>query len=180
MLLSLRSSLSAILRPLFPHLGFRHLSLPRFVVYPACSVRPTVRTFASCQCSRALHVALYPATFQRLTRYFLSSSRFLHLSFSSFISLSLFFSLSLYLSFECSLFISFLLYLRLLLRNYFFFFFWIPSKAALFRISASYTLLVSYSVCISPKTFFFNTKVQSLNLESPMYFYHSQLFILLY
>lgn len=97
-LLSLRSSLSAIPRPLFPHLGFRHLSLPRFIVYPACSVRPTVRTFASCQCSRALHVALYPATFQRLTRYFLSSSRFLHLSFSSsslcLSFLSLFFSLS--------------------------------------------------------------------------------------
>lgn len=81
-----------------PSLGLRTpLASSRSSLYPACSVRPTFRTFASRQCSRALHVALYPATFQRLTRYFLSFSRFLHLSFFSFISLSLFlplFSLS--------------------------------------------------------------------------------------
>lgn len=47
-LLSLRSSFSPIPRTLFPHLGF-HAALARSLarVYPACSVRPTVRTFAS-------------------------------------------------------------------------------------------------------------------------------------
>lgn len=91
-LLFLRSSLSTILRTHFPHLDFVSRSLAR--VYPACSVRPTVRTFASCQCSRARHVALYLATFQRLTRYFLSFSILLHLSLSFLLFLSLFVSFS--------------------------------------------------------------------------------------
>lgn len=91
-LLFLRSSLSTILRTHFPHLDFTSRSLAR--VYPACSVRPTVRTFASCQCSRARHVALYLATFQRLTRYFLSFSVLLYLSLSFFLFLSRFVSFS--------------------------------------------------------------------------------------
>lgn len=86
-LLFLRSSLSAILRTHFPHLDFTSRSLARSRIYPACSVRPTVRTFASCQCSRARHVALYLATFQRLTRYFPSFSTLFHSS-ALFLSLA--------------------------------------------------------------------------------------------
>lgn len=99
-------------------------------VYPACSVHPTVRTFASCQCSRAHHVALYPATFQRLTRYFLSSFRFLHLSLSLSSLLSLFlFSFSFSVSISLSaLFLSCSYSTSVFLSEIIFSFFWISSR----------------------------------------------------
>lgn len=93
-LLSLRSSLSAILRALFLHLDFRHLSLTLVRVYPACSVRWSVRLPPASAVVLG-HVALYLATFQRLTRYFLSFSGLFHLSLFSFLSFFLSFFLSL-------------------------------------------------------------------------------------
>lgn len=94
-----------------PTLGLPRIS--RSLVYPACSVRPTVRS-SHRQCSRARHVALYFATFQRLARYFLSFPRLLSLS------LSLRFSFS--------------RYLRPLFRRNYYFFFFRSYKAALFSI----------------------------------------------
>lgn len=130
-----------------------------FTVYPACSVHPTVRTFASCQCSRAHHVALYPATFQRLTRYFLSSSRFLHLSLSSLLSLFLFsfsFSVSISLS---AVFLSCSYSTSVFLSKIIFSFFWLSSRQLFFDLSVSYTLLISYSLCISSKTLIQNITI---------------------
>lgn len=117
-------------------------------VYPACSVRPTVRTFAFCQCSRARHVALYPATFQRLTRYSLSSSELLRFSLSLLLCLSLSFCLP--LSFFLTRMQSF--YLVLKIPPSYSSGFFLPLNSCqsntFFRIFASYTLLVSYLICI--------------------------------
>lgn len=131
-LLSLRSSFSPIPRTLFPHLGF-HASLTRTLAYTrrAPSVRRSVRS-PHRQCSRARHVALYSATFQRLTRYSLSSSRllsiYLYLSLSSFLSPSLSFYLFLFLRLD-AVFLS---------RSYAIFVFSIPSKLLFFFSFRSY------------------------------------------
>lgn len=127
-LLSLRSSLSAIPRALFPHFSLRHLSLPR----PSYTRRaPSVRRSVRSLLASAVVLSTLPYTLQRFNVSHgifsppLGFSTCLSLPSSLFLSLffSFFSSLSFYLSFKCSLFISFLLYLRPSLRNYFFFFF---------------------------------------------------------
>lgn len=128
-LLSLRSSLSTIPRALFPHLDFRHLSLPRSsYTRRAPSVRRSVRS----PLASTVVLSTLPYTLQRFN---VSHGIFYPpLGFFACLSLLRSFSLfSLYLSFECYLFISFLLYLRPPLRNYFFFFFY-RVKVALFQI----------------------------------------------
>jgi len=110
----------------------------------------------------------------------ISLPRSLSFFFSLFFS---FFFLSLYLSFKRNLFISFLLYLHPSLRNFFLFFLDLV-KAALFRISAS--LLVFYLVCISPKTDYplihrgFHPLKLLILKYILTYFYHLQLFLLLF
>lgn len=177
LLLSLRSSLSAIPRVLFPHLAFGHLSLPRSsYTQRAPSVRRSVRS----PLASAVVLSTLPYTLQR----FNVSHGIFSPPLGFFACLSLPWSLSLTLSFF-SLFVSrlnavFLSHFYSLSPSsspklFFFFFFWISTRQHFFEISASYTLLVSYLVCIN---LFFLTieNVQPLNLESPMYFYHLQFF----
>lgn len=123
-LLSLRSSLSAIPRALFLHLGFKHFSLPR----PSYTRRaPSVRRSVRSPLASAVVFSTLPYTLQRFN---VSHGIFCPLLGFS-ICLSLPWSLSLFLFF-LSFFLSisrlsavFLsrFYLRSSLRNYFFFFF---------------------------------------------------------
>lgn len=102
-LLSLRSSLSTIPRALFPHLDFRHLSLPRSsYTRRAPSVRRSVRS----PLASTVVLSTLPYTLQRFN---VSHGIFCPpLGLFTCLSLLRSFSLfSLFLSFECYLFISF-------------------------------------------------------------------------
>lgn len=123
-------TLSAILRTLFPHLGFRHLS-PAHLRVPGVlrpSDGPYVRLLpvqsSSPRCLIPCNVPTSHTVFSILLS--LASLIFLSLSHSLFLSLLL----SLSLSLECSLFISFLSYLHPTLRD--FFLLSIPVKTTLF------------------------------------------------
>lgn len=155
--LSLRSSrFQAIPRAHFPHLGTRtplaSSLAPRIPGVLRPSDGPYIRLSPvqsrSPRCLIPCNVSTSHTVFSVLLQVSPLVSLFLRLSLS-FLSFSI--------SRLSAVFLSrfFLLFFRPSLRNYFFFFFLDLDKAALFRISASYTLLVSYSVCISPKTLFF-------------------------
>lgn len=144
-LLSLRSSLSAIPPALFPHLDFGHLSLPRS---PYTRRAPSVRRSVRSPLASAVVLSTLPYTLQRFN--------VSHGIFSPPLGFS---TLSLSLSRLSAVFLSHF-YSTFVLLNLFFLFL-LDLVKALFRISAS--LFVSYSICISFKSLIQGITIKSLS-----------------
>lgn len=141
-LLSLRSSLSAIPRALFPHFSLRHLSLPR----PSYTRRaPSVRRSVRSPLASAVVLSTLPYTLQRFnvshgifspplgfsTCLSLPSSLSLSLFFSLFSSLSL--SISRLSAVFLSHFYSTSVLLSEIIFSFSFFFFWISTRQHFFE-----------------------------------------------